>query len=144
VPSKEVVVDVIALIGRILFAAIFLGSSVAHFTQAESMGAYAESKGVPSGKLMTLASGVLLAVGGLMVLLGVWADLGALLLVVFLLPTAFLMHAFWKETDPMAKQVEMTQFMKNVAIAGGALMFFALYAGHAEGLGLTITGPLFG
>jgi putative oxidoreductase len=136
--------DVIALIGRILFAAIFLGSSVAHFTQSDSMGAYAESKGVPSGKLMTLASGALMAVAGLMVLLGVWADLGALLAVVFLLPTAFLMHAFWKETDPMAKQNEMNGFMKNVSIAGGALMFFALYAGYGQDLGLTITGPLFG
>jgi len=136
--------DVIALIGRILFAAIFLGSSVAHFTQSDGMGAYAESKGVPSGKLMTLASGVLIAVGGLMVLLGVWADLGALLVVLFLLPTAFLMHAFWKETDPQAKQNEMNNFMKNVSIAGGALMFFGLYAGHAQDLGLTITGPLFG
>jgi len=136
--------DVIALIGRILFAAIFLGSSIAHFTQSESMGAYAEAKGVPSGKLMTLASGVLIAVGGLMVLLGVWADLGALLLVLFLLPTAFLMHAFWKETDPVVKQGEMTNFMKNVSISGGALLFFALYAGYGQDLGLTITGPLFG
>ena len=136
--------DVIALIGRILFAAIFLGSSIAHFTQSGSMGAYAESKGVPSGKLMTLASGVLIAVGGLMVLLGVWADLGALLLVLFLLPTAFLMHAFWKETDPVVKQGEMTNFMKNVSISGGALLFFALYAGYGQDLGLTITGPLFG
>ncbi|WP_447006165.1 hypothetical protein ACRAKI_06660 [Saccharothrix isguenensis] len=53
------------------------------------------------------------------------------------------MHNFWKETDPQAKQMEMIQFNKDLALAGGALMFFGLYAGAGSELGLTITGPLF-
>jgi uncharacterized membrane protein YphA (DoxX/SURF4 family) len=136
--------DVIALIGRILFVTIFFGSGFAHLTQTAGMAGYAESKGVPAGKLAVAGSGVLMLLGGLMILLGVWADLGALFLVVFLLPTAFIMHAFWKETDPQARQMEMTQFMKDVSLGGAALFIFALYAGHGQGLGLTITGPLFG
>lgn len=135
--------DVIALIGRILFVFLFFGSAFGHLTQTEAMAGYASSKGVPSAKAATLGSGVLMVVGGLMLLLGVWADLGALLLALFLIPTAFLMHNFWKETDPQAKQVEMVQFNKDLALAGGALMFFGLYAGVGSELGLTITGPLF-
>ena len=135
--------DVVALIGRILFVALFLGSGFAHITQAEAMGGYAASKGVPQAKLATFASGVLIVIGALMVLLGIWLDLGALLLVIFLLPTAFLMHAFWKETDPQAKQLEMIQFQKDLALAGGALLIFALYSGYGDNLGITITGPLF-
>jgi putative oxidoreductase len=136
-------VDVIALIGRILFVLLFFGSAVGHLTQTEAMAGYAAAKGVPSAKAATLGSGVLMVVAGLMLLLGVWADLAALLLVIYLLPTALLMHAFWKETDPQAKQMEMIQFNKDVALAGGALMFFGLYAGVGSELGLTITGPLF-
>jgi uncharacterized membrane protein YphA (DoxX/SURF4 family) len=135
--------DVITLIGRILFVFLFFGSAFSHITQTEAMAGYASSKGVPSAKAATFGSGVLMAVGGLMLLLGVWADLGALLLVIFLVPTAFLMHNFWKETDPQAKQMEMIQFNKDLALAGGALMFFGLYAGAGSELGLTITGPLF-
>lgn len=135
--------DVVALIGRILFVVLFLGSAFGHITKAETMGGYAASKGVPQAKLATIASGVLIAVGALMVLLGIWLDLGALLLVVFLVPTAFLMHAFWKETDPQSKQMEMIQFQKDLALAGGALLILALYAQYGEDLGLTITGPLF-
>lgn len=135
--------DVVALIGRILFVALFLGSGFGHITQAEAMGGYAASKGVPMAKVATLASGVLIIVGGLMVLLGIWLDLGALLLVVFLLPAAFLMHGFWKETDPQAKQMEMVAFNKDLGLAGAALLIFALYAGYGDGLGITITGPLF-
>lgn len=135
--------DVVALIGRILFAALFLGSAFGHLTQSEAMAGYASSRGVPQARLAVLGSGVLILVGGLLVLLGIWLDLGALLLVVFLVPTAVLMHAFWKETDPMAKQTEMVAFQKDIALAGAALIIFALYSGYSADLGITITGPLF-
>ncbi|MEJ3745756.1 DoxX family protein [Actinomycetes bacterium KLBMP 9797] len=135
--------DILVLIGRILFAALFLGSAVGHLTQTKAMAGYASSKGVPAAQAATLASGVLLALGGLSVLLGIWADLGALLLVIFLLPTAVLMHPFWKESDPQARQLEMIQFQKDVALGGAALMLFALFSFAGEDLGLTLTAPLF-
>ncbi|HEX6351557.1 DoxX family membrane protein [Actinophytocola sp.] len=135
--------DVVALIGRILFASLFLGSAFGHLSQAAAMTGYASSKGVPQAKIAVLGSGVLILVGGLLVLLGLWMDLGALLLVVFLVPTAVLMHPFWKETDAMAKQTEMIQFQKDIALAGAALLLFALYAGFGARLGITITDPLF-
>jgi putative oxidoreductase len=140
----EAVVDVVVLIGRILFVALFLGSGFAHLTQSQAMAGYAESKGVPAAKIATLASGVLIIIGALMLLLGIWADLGALLLVVFLIPTAVLMHAFWKETDAQAKQLEMIQFQKDMALGGAALVIFGLVVELGDDLGLTITGPLFG
>ena len=83
---------------------------------------------------------MLILLGGISVLLGLWGDLGSLLLVVFLLPTALLMHAFWKETDPMAKQMEMVQFNKDLALAGGA---FVLFWTFSQDPGLTITHSLF-
>jgi putative oxidoreductase len=136
-------VSVIVLIGRILFAAIFLASAFGHLSQSQAMAGYAQSKGVPAARPAVLGTGVLILVGGLMVLLGLWADLGALLLVVFLVPTAMLMHPFWKESDPAAKMQEQIQFQKDIALAGGALIAFALFAYAGNDLGLTITGPVF-
>lgn len=135
--------DVVALIGRILFALLFVGSAFGHLTQSEAMAGYATSRGVPQAKLAVLGSGVLMLIGALMVLLGIWLDLGALLLVIFLVPTAVLMHPFWKETDAMTKQTEMVSFLKDVALAGAALLILSLYAGYGGDLGITITGPLF-
>src|SRR5687768_11976074 len=103
----EVGMDILVLIGRILFSALFIGSAVGHLTQTKAMAGYASSKGVPQAFAATFVSGLIIAAGGLMVLLGVWADLGALLLFVFLIPTALLMHPFWKESDAQARQVEM-------------------------------------
>ena len=78
---------------------------------------------MPAAQIAVLAGGVLLAFGGVSILLGLWADLGALpALVVFLIPTALLMHAFWKETDATAKQMETIQFFKDLGLAGAAVM----------------------
>jgi putative oxidoreductase len=136
-------VDVVALIGRILFGALFIGSAVAHLTQTQAMAGFAASRGVPQARFIVLASGVQILIGGLMVILGVWMDLGALLLVVFLIPTAVLMHGFWKETDAQAKMMEQVQFQKDLGLAGAALLLLALYGGYGADLGITITGPLF-
>ncbi|MGH3734260.1 MAG: DoxX family protein [Micromonosporaceae bacterium] len=133
--------DIIALIGRILFALIFIASGFSHLAQSAAMTGYAESKKVPAAKLAVPASGVMIIVGGLMVLLGLWGDLGALLLVAFLLPTAALMHGFWGVSDPQERQGEMIHFLKDTALAGAALLVFVLYA--TADVGLTITDPLF-
>jgi uncharacterized membrane protein YphA (DoxX/SURF4 family) len=135
--------EIVALIGRVLFVAVFLGSGLGHLTQTAGMTGYAESKKLPAARPMVLVSGVWIIVGGLMVLLGVWGDLGALMLAAFLLPTAFLFHGFWQERDPMTRQNEMAQFLKDVSLAGAALLVFVLYARFGEELGLTITDPLF-
>jgi putative oxidoreductase len=132
--------DVVFLIGRILIAFLFLGSALAHLTQTDAMAGYAQSRGIPAAKPAVLGSGLLILVGALLVLLGVWGDLGALFLVLFLAPTAFLMHSFWKENDAMAKQMEMVQFNKDIALAGAALALFVVFHGDP---GITITGPLF-
>ncbi|PAZ13054.1 DoxX family protein [Streptomyces sp. SA15] len=135
--------DILVLIGRLLFAALFLGSAFGHLRQTKTMAEYAASKGAPASVPVIRGSGLLLLLGGLSVLLGIWADLGALLLAVFLIPTALLMHAFWKESDAQARQMEMVQFQKDMALAGASLMLLALISHADDALGLTITGPLF-
>lgn len=135
--------DILVLIGRILFVLLFLGSAFNHLSQSKAMAGYVESKDLPSAGNMVLGSGLLMLLGAISVAFGIWADLGALLLVIFLVPTAFLMHAFWKESDPAARQNEMTQFLKDLSLAGAALALLGLFAKAGHDLGLTITGPLF-
>jgi putative oxidoreductase len=135
--------DVVVLIGRVVFALLFLSSGFGHFMQTDAMAGYAAARGVPAPKAAVQLSGLLLLVGGLSVVLGVWADLGTLLLVLFLVPTAVLMHGFWRETDPNARQLETIQFTKDIALAGAAFALFGFFAGVGPDLGLTLTGPLF-
>lgn len=115
------------LVGRILFCMVFIGSGMNHLTQSQPMAQYAAAKGVPGARPAVILTGLMMLAGAVMILLGWNRAIGAWLLVVFLVPTAFMMHAFWREDDPMVKQNEMAHFMKNLALAGAA-MLIAFYA----------------
>ena len=135
--------NAVFLIARLLFAFIFLLSAIGHITKANDMAGFAKFKGAPGGKFGVVLSGITLGLGALMVALGVYGDLGALLLFATLIPITFFMHGYWKETDAQAKQGDQVMFNKNVGLMGGALGFFLLFAVEAANLGWTITGPLF-
>jgi putative oxidoreductase len=117
--------NTLAWVGTTLFAIIFIMSGIGHLTKADAMAGYAAHKGVPSAKLAVQISGIVILVGGLSVLTHISMQLGSLLLAGFCLAAAFQMHAFWKETDPMAKINEQTAFLKDLALAGGALAIYA-------------------
>jgi hypothetical protein len=53
------------------------------------------------------------------------------------------MHAFWRETDEMQKQAQLSNFMKNFALLGGALVLFYVWNQLQGDAGLAITDPLF-
>jgi uncharacterized membrane protein YphA (DoxX/SURF4 family) len=134
--------DVVLVIGRVLFALIFINSGIAHLTKLEAMTGYAKYKKVPAAKLSVIVSGLMILIGGLYIALGIYADLGGLLIALFLIPAAFLMHAFWKETDATAKQNESIGFFKDLALAGAALIIFALVA-TGTNFGPSITSAFF-
>ncbi|MGV0634156.1 DoxX family protein [Mycolicibacillus trivialis] len=136
--------DLLILVGRILFAAVFLGGALGHFTNTAAMSGYAESMGVRPGRLFVLGSGVWQLLGGLSVLLGVWTDVGALMLLVFLLPTAVIMHRFWAADDAETRAAEQIHFNKDVSLAGASLILLGFVLKAGDTLGYTLTGPLLG
>jgi putative oxidoreductase len=71
-------------------------------------------------------TGVVLLVGGLSMLLGVYPVVGIILLIIFLLGVSFQMHNFWKVADAQMKQIDMINFTKNMALVGALLMFLLL------------------
>ena len=135
--------SLLVLIGRILFVGVFVTSALGHFRNTDMLAGYAQSKGVPQSRLAVLGGGALLGLGAISVLLGIWPDLGALLLAIFLLPTAFLIHPFWKESGE-GRMMESVQFYKDLGLAGASIMLLGLFVIAGDELGFTITGPLFG
>jgi len=117
----------VVVLGRFLFALIFLMAGANHFNK-QTIG-YAASQGVPLAAIAVPLSGVVAIAGGLSILLGYRAKLGAWLIVLFLLPVSFMMHKFWTITDPMMAQLQMILFMKNVSMLGGALLISQFGAG---------------
>jgi len=114
-------------LARACFAAIFLMSGPSHFNPGTI--AYARSAGVPFAAFLVPASGVLAFLGGLSVLLGFRARLGAAMLAAFLVPVTLSMHAFWAVPDPSMAQLQFAMFMKNVGLLGGTLLIAHFGAG---------------
>jgi putative oxidoreductase len=138
-------VDIVFVIGRVLFGLLFVSSALqAHLGAGGRQGReYARSLGAPAPDLLVPLSGVAILVGGLLIAFGIWADLGALLIIGFLIGITPIMHAYWKIEDPQMKQIQAAMFFKNVALLGAALIIFYIY-NQGQDLDASITDALFG
>ncbi|MGI9666744.1 MAG: DoxX family protein [Acidimicrobiia bacterium] len=135
--------DWVILIGRILFAALFIGSGLAgHFAATKETAQYGEMRGLPAARALVLISGVWITAAGVMIALGIYTDLGFLMAAMYTIVAAFWVHHFWTDSD-MMQTIEMTNFMKNLSLTGAGLTLFALFAIYGDEIGLQIVGPLF-
>jgi putative oxidoreductase len=116
----------ISFLGRLIVGGYFLYSAYNHFTNVGSMAAYAASSGVPAAQAAIVLTGLLLLIGGLCLITGLYPKIGIAALVLFLIPVSFTMHAFWNIADPMARMGQMINFLKNMALLGSALTFLAI------------------
>jgi uncharacterized membrane protein YphA (DoxX/SURF4 family) len=121
--------NALLIIGRIFFGALWIGAGIGHFKSLEAMTGYAKYKKLPAAKLGVIGSGLTFLLGGILIVLGTWVDLGALLIAVTVLLAALIFHQYWKETDANTKMQEMMAFNKDLALGGAALILFALVAG---------------
>ena len=110
----------LVLSGRVLFALVFITAAPRHFSSEGIR--HAAQLGVPLAKLLVPISGVLALGGGLSVALGYKARLGAWALVAFLVPVTFMMHEFWRLSDPVLVHTQQALFAKNISMLGAALM----------------------
>jgi putative oxidoreductase len=134
--------DWVLLIGRILFGLNFILSGVGfHLRQRAMATEFARSRGTPLPDLAVPLTGVAIIVAAVMVVLGFWVDLAALVLAVNVLGFAYWIHAFWNIEDPMEKVNQQTHFFKNLQLAGAALILFFLFYEFGEAIDLTLGDP---
>jgi uncharacterized membrane protein YphA (DoxX/SURF4 family) len=119
-------VEILFLIGRIIVGLFYLVSAANHFRNLDMMAQYAGAKGVPASRAAIIVTSLMLLIGGLTILTGFLPVVGIALLVVFLFGTAFIIHNFWAIEDEQQRQMEVVQFMKDLALAGSLLMFLAI------------------
>jgi putative oxidoreductase len=117
--------NALAPIGRVMFSLIFVLSVPNHFKQ-QTMD-YAAAAGVPLAHVAVPLAGIIALLGGLSLALGFHARVGAIALLVFLVPVTLFMHRFWGLSDPQQAQMQQVNFMKNLALMGASLFF--VYAG---------------
>lgn len=108
----------IPLIARIFLAAIFLRSGISKILDFGGTQQVMAANGIPLALtgLLLIGSIIFELAGGLSVLLGYKARLGAIALILFLIPTTLIFHTNF------AEDMQVNQFLKNLALIGGLLM----------------------
>lgn len=123
----------ISLIGRILFTLIFFLSGVTHFTDIEGYTSLMH-EAIPFRIFWVLISGVVELVGATMILFNRSARTGGWLIVLFLLPVTFTVHGYEMifADDAQMRAIQLSFFLKGLAMTGCALLITQLGAGRPE------------
>jgi uncharacterized membrane protein YphA (DoxX/SURF4 family) len=131
--------DLLGLVGRLFFLVVFVRGGYSGSIHLSNTIAVVARIGAPFPRVTVPASQVLQWVGIISVAVGIWADIGAICLLLFLIPVSYWTHGFWR-LEGQPRQVELGNFLRNLTYLGGVLLI--LHAALAGALPLTVTGPL--
>ncbi|SEL41444.1 DoxX family protein [Xaviernesmea oryzae] len=126
----------VILAGRILMSVIFLLSGFAKITHLGGTAGYFAGQGLPVPMVTATIVSLVELGGGLAILLGFFTRPASILLAVFCVATAFIAHANF------ADQMQLINFQKNLAMAGGFLIL-AAYGAGALSIDARRAGPSF-
>jgi putative oxidoreductase len=140
----SVATGLIVLVGRILFA-IFFGaiSGVAHIRRSQGMEGYAKGAGFPLPVIAGWPVGIWMILGAVSVALGIWPDVGALMIAAFLLTAALYFHRYWEVEDPGQKMTQSFAFWRNALGIAGCLVMFGTFVALGPALRFSMTAALF-
>ena len=120
--------DALALLGRILLAALFVPAGFGKISGFEGTVGYIGSVGLPLPALGAIAA-IMVELGLGLLLLGFKTRISAIVLAVFTVAAAVFFHNYWALPADKAF-VNQLMFWKNIGIAGGLLAFAAFGAGR--------------
>lgn len=106
------------LLGRWCISIIFILSGVGKFLEYDATSQYMAAQGMTFVPFFLAIAALIEIIFGLSVFLGYKARLGALVLLLYLIPVTAIFHNFWFQEGDMSK-LQMIMFMKNLAIFGG-------------------------
>lgn len=111
------------LVARTCLALIFIQAGIGKIGGFAGVQEKIASAGIPLAALVAIFTIVFEIAGGISLILGYKARIGAILLLIFLIPATLVFH------NPVADSGQMIQFLKNLAIIGGLLMVWSYGAG---------------
>jgi putative oxidoreductase len=117
------------LAARVLVSQIFLLSGVMKLIDPAGTQQQMAEKGMLWVPLFFVGAVAFELAGGLSLLLGYKARLGALALFLFLIPVTLVFHSFWTYADPKEQKLNMIMFMHNLTLMGGLLLFMTFGPG---------------
>ena len=118
------------LAGRVLLSILFIVSGFAKLFDWSTTIGHMQANGLVQGAGVLLALATIVEIaGGLSIMTGTVARIGALVVFAYLIPVTLVFHDFWT-FEGMERQMQMINFLKNVALMGGLLAIVACGPGQ--------------
>ena len=111
----------IKTLGHLLLSAVFISGGSAAFLEPGERSQKVAAAGIPYAHEATMLNGAVMMIAGTMLALDIAPKLSALALIGTLIPTTFVGHPFWKETDSKIRAHHQIHFLKNLATLGGLI-----------------------
>jgi len=121
--------DPALLVARIAMAALFIPGGLRHLMDLGAFAAMLHKQGVPGADVLAPIGACVEFFGSIAVLVGFQLRIATLLLILFTIIASFIAHRFW-EFEGAARQMQQTNFFKNLAIIGGFCALWSAGAGH--------------
>ena len=115
-------------LGRVFLSLIFFVTCYGDITGWGRSTAYMASKGIPAASILLGGAVALKLIGSLSLILGLKVRFGAIVLMLFLIPTTLIMHDFWMAAGA-DREMQLTEFLKNVGLLGGLFQVIAFGSG---------------
>lgn len=113
------------LIGRILIGLFFFYEAFDTMVFFDDTRETLTSYGINFAQdFLIVCSIIILLIGAIMVIIGYYASIGALLLFIYWLVFTIVVYSFWNEPEE-TKSLYMVSFMRNLALCGGLLILVA-------------------
>jgi putative oxidoreductase len=117
------------LLARVLLSLLFLYSGVDKCWRWSAAQREVAASGLPWPTFLHVVTVLIHLGGGVSLLLGIEAQVGALLLALFLIPATVIYHPFWKYSGEVFVG-KAGHFLSNLAIIGGLVLLFVFGSGH--------------
>ncbi|MFP4694494.1 MAG: DoxX family protein, partial [Halothece sp.] len=111
------------LFGRVFLALIFIHTAIGSITDFTGTQERITEMGLPFPFVLLMGNIVFKLVGAISLILGFKVQWGAVILIIFLIPTTVVFHDFWNNPD------ESIAFFKNLGLIGGLLLLMNTGAG---------------
>lgn len=120
--------NALILLARVFLMVLFLIFGWMKLTNFSATAAHMAETGVPAPMLATVIAIAMEFFAGIAIVLGFYVRPLAAIYVIYTLATGFLGHHYWDMSGP-AYMANLTNFYKNVSIAGGLLLLAVTGAG---------------
>lgn len=116
----------VLIAARILFVTYFISMGLSHLFNFTEHSALLKRKGVPLPRATTILTVVMMVGGGVFTLFDWKSWIGPALLFGIIFPAPFFLHRFWRETDSYMRLSEFAHMVKDLSLAGAAILLLSL------------------